>query len=90
MAVSQMTSYLLGRYQYSLFGQDGAGLEQIAVEGRVPIGDVRRSRGTLQIQTAHQEIEHRCYGSQLHAIKYGWHLGGNGVDIAWLHECTHG
>ena len=67
---------------HSLFGQDGAGLEQEAVQGRVLVGDVRSGGGTLEVQAADDDIQHRGDRCQLHAVEHGRHLrGDDGVVI---------
>lgn len=67
--------------KHSLFRQLRAGLEQEAVECRVLVGEVRCCGGTLQIQAADDDVEHRGNGRQLHAVKHGRHLRGDGVQV---------
>lgn len=64
-----------------LFGQLRAGLEQEAVECRVLVGEVRWRRGALEVQAADDDIEHRGHRCQLHAVKHGRHLRGDGVRV---------
>lgn len=67
---------------HSLFGQDGTGLEQEAVEGRVLVGDVRSGGGTLEVQAADDDVQHRGDRRQLHAVEHSRHLrGDDGVVI---------
>ncbi|TNN79908.1 hypothetical protein EYF80_009945 [Liparis tanakae] len=42
---------------HSLFGQHGAGLEQVAAERRVLVDDLRRLSGALQVQAADDDVE---------------------------------
>lgn len=69
------------RAELLLFGQLRAGLEQEAVECCVLVGEVRWRRGALEVQAANNDIEHRRDGCQLHAIKHGWQLCGDGVRV---------
>lgn len=64
---------------HSLRGQQGAGLEQVAAQGRVPAGDAGRFRPALQVQAADHHVEDGRHGSQLDAIQHGGVLqGGHG------------
>lgn len=72
-----------------LFGEDGAGLQDVVVERCVLESDIRWCSGTFQVQVAHYDIQHCCNSCQLHAIKHGWHLGRDAVGISFT-ECTHG
>lgn len=71
------------RAENSLFGQLRTGLEKEAVEGCVLVGEVRGRSGTLEIQAADDDVEHRGHRRQLHAVKHGWQLRGDGVHV-WL------
>lgn len=74
----------------SLFGQLRTGLEEESVKGCVLVGNVRRRSGALEVQAAHDDVEHCCHRCQLHAIKHCWQLWRDGVHI-WLvgvHDCS--
>lgn len=67
----------------SLFGQLRTGLEKEAVEGCVLVGEVRGRSGALEVQAAHDDVEHRGHRRQLHAVKHCWQLRRDGVHV-WL------
>ena len=91
-AVSTATQHGHMRQEWddSLFGELGAGLEEEAVEGRVLVDEVGRRRGTLEVQAAHQDVEHRGHGGQLHAVEHGGQLRRDGVNvrIVGIHDCA--
>lgn len=65
----------------SLFGQLRAGLEQEKGEWGVLVGEVRRRCGALQVQAADDDVEHSGYCCQFHAVKHGWQLRRDGVQL---------
>lgn len=69
---------------HSLFGQQGAGFQQVAAQQRVLTGDLWWPRTALQVQTADKHIEDSRHGSQFHTIKYGGQLWTQRVHVSVL------
>lgn len=75
--------------EHSLFGQHRTGFEQEAAERRVLVRNLRRSRGTLQVQTPDDDVQDGRYGRQLHAVEHGGQLGAERLHVA-SRQAGHG
>lgn len=74
-----------------LFGQQWAGFEEITAEWCILVGDSWWFCGTLQVQTADDDIEDSCHCCKLHAIKHGGQLRAEGVHVTIFEggHCGH-
>lgn len=63
---------------HSLFGQQGAAFEQVAGKRRVLVADLRWRRRTLEVETAHDDVEDGGERRHLHAVKHGRQLRAQG------------
>lgn len=73
----------------SLFGQQGAGFQQVAAQHCVLAGDLWRFCPALQVQTPDNNVEDGCHGSQLHAIKHSGQLGSQRVSLLGVGHGGH-
>lgn len=73
----------------SLFGKERARLEQEAVKGCVLVCELWRGGGAFEVQAAHDDVQHRCDGRQLHTVEHSRHLRRDGVHVRLLigHGC---
>lgn len=74
----------LDKDKHSLFGEHRAGLEKVAAERCSLVGGLWWCCGTLQVQTADDDVEDSCHGCQLHAIEHGGQLRADGVHVTVL------